>query len=418
MAIVLILTSLPFFQAQAQSGYIEENIWSSLDPGRGIASDFVIFPNGTKVFGQIQRNYDVTDYSEVVFVSQGNTQVFGPKDLYGFGIENGRFFLSKTLSEESGREFVQVIFSGKLQLDYKNGNYYIDNGIEIQKLRAFYQITPGAGTSKQRRIKLYISTLKVLTAGECGFQLIDLIEKSRLEEQDLIRILTQFHECEQLPYKLHVEKIPFVKFSPTVAFGVGADFLQSHSRSEKYKGAFSSILGYRVSAGIKLHDFRRSPKSSFEIRAGYVTRPVDFETSFSYSVNDITASAQFEEKSIVIPVSYSYSFLKRGGMDYYLGLVGGVWMSKLDNNKGFVDDAYNGGMEGVLIMESQLFSTTDLKIVPGIKLGASIPISHSFDLFAEVEAQYLRDFYTVSIPNLPQYYYNRTYVSFQIGLEL
>ncbi|TXE02523.1 hypothetical protein [Algoriphagus aquimarinus] len=163
---VLFLIAMPFFYAQAQSGYVEESVWSNVNTASGQASDFIITNNGTKLFGVIQRNFDYTEYDKVIFEASNGGNTYLPAELKAFGLDNGQFFMSKRLPDSSELEFVQILFSGNLQLDYKKGKYYIDNGLEIQELRAYYEDITVDGEKRRRSIKLYISILKITTVRE------------------------------------------------------------------------------------------------------------------------------------------------------------------------------------------------------------------------------------------------------------
>lgn len=413
----MFLIGMPFFYVHAQGGYIEEDLWSNSNPATGLDSDFIITSNGSKLFGKIISNYDYSDYKKVEFEHNETVKTYFPADLRAFGLTNGRFFMSKKLPESTEKEFVQILFSGRLQLDYKKGRYYLDNGIEIQELRSFYQDISTPGNVKKRRIRLYISTLKILTAGKCGFEMNDLIERARLEEQDLIRILAQYHECEELPYKLHVDKIPFVKFSPTVTLGVGSDFTKSPDITEEVNYAFSSSLSYKVFVGFRLHDFRRSPKSSIDLRVGYVTKTATINASYSYRHELITASQEFKESTIVIPFSYNFSLVKRGEKDIYLGLIMTAWLSSIKNDLTIIEQSNIYGPPETILYERDFMTDTDYAVQPGLKVGANFPIAAKMKFFTEMEVDFLNKFYSVQVLHLPTVNINRTYVSLQFGLQ-
>ncbi|WPR75741.1 hypothetical protein [Algoriphagus sp. NG3] len=417
MALLMIFVCMPFFYAQSQSGYLEEEIWSRTNPTTGLESDFIITSSGIKLFGKIISNYDYSNYDKVEFEHNGSLKTYFPADLQAFGLSNGRFFMSKKLDESSSLEFVQILFSGKLQLDYKKGKYYIDNGIEIQELRSYYQDVTYDGEKRRKRIKLYISTLKILTAGSCGFELTELIEKSSLDEQDFIKILTQYHECEKLPYKLHVEKIPFVQISPTVALGIGGDFTKASEILEGVNYAFSNSLSYKALAGLRLHDFRKFPKSSIDLRVGYQMKSSTLDVSYIARQELITASQEFQESTIVIPFSYNFSIIKRGEKDIYVGLVLTAWLSSLKNELTIIEQSRINVPEVIFLYERDFMTLTDYSVKPGVKVGANLPLAGKMKLFTEMEVDFFNNFYSVQVLNLPGVDISRTYVSLQFGLQ-
>ena len=417
VAIILFICT-PFFYAQAQSGFIEESVWSNIDPATGSASDFIITQGGTKIFGEIARDYDHSDYEEVTFDFNGDVKTYNPSDLQAFGLADGLFFLSKKLPDSSELEFVQVLFSGKLQLDYRRGNYYIDNGVEIQQLKEYHQDLSEGGAKRSRVIKFYTSTLKVLTAGKCSEGLSGLIEKSNLDGQDFIKILTQFHECEEIPYKLHVESIPFVKISPIVSMGIGSSFSYSSEISDNTNFNFSNSIDYRVFAGIRLHDFRRFPRSSIDLRLGYVTRSTTYDASYEVRHEIATGTQQFKESSIVIPLGYNYSIVKNANKEIYVGLVMSAWLSSFNNDQYLIEISNIYGPIETQVFEEQSITLTDNTVNPGIRAGANFPISSKMKLFVELEADYLNDFYFSQLGDSPVFRINRTSVSLQVGIEL
>tara|TARA_R110002020_G_scaffold111949_2_gene258085 strand:- start:556 stop:1830 length:1275 start_codon:yes stop_codon:yes gene_type:complete len=414
---VLIFISSPFFNAKAQTGYVPESVWSNINPATGLAADFILKVDGSKLFGEIIKNYDYSDYLKVDFESNGTVNSYLPEDLKAFGLANGRFFMSKIVADSSNLEFVQILFSGRLQLDYSKGKYYLDNGSDVQELRTYYQDTPGPGSPKNRYVKLYISTLKINTSGNCGVELIDLIEESKLNEPDLINILTQYHQCENLPYQLHVVKIPFVKFSPTFSMGVGSNFTNSLDIPKNLNYSFRNSLSYKGFAGLRLHDFRRFPKSSLDLRVGYINHSTVLDASYDSNEGLITATQEFIESSFVLPLIYNFSFIKKGDTEIYFGLALAAWINSIKTNFAIVDHNYLLNDNEIALLEGSFLSVPDYSVVPGIKLGINLPIKEKTTLFAEIQAEYLKDFYSVSIVNLPAFSITRSYISFQAGFE-
>ncbi|MCE7055814.1 hypothetical protein LZF95_14125 [Algoriphagus sp. AGSA1] len=416
MVVVMILTGMPFFYVQAQSGYIEEEIWSRINPASALESDFIITTDGTKLFGQIISNYDYSNYDKVEFEHNGSVKTYFPADLQAFGLANGRFFMSKKLDESSALEFVQILFSGKLQLDYKKGKYYIDNGLEIQELRSYYQDVTYDGGKRRKRIKLYISTLKILTAGSCGFEINDLIERANLEEQDLIRILTQYHECEQLPYKVHVDKIPLFKMSPTVGVGMAAMFIRSFENEYGRASKIDQPRNFQAEAGIRLHDFRKSPRISFDLRFKYQVMSSTWSISQVNRSIMVTGSQDFTQRSIQIPFSVNFSFYKRDDLNIYFGLRAGLMFTSLKTSEGYIDFTHLHSNQTYL-SNMDLMEAEPSLFVPGLKLGSTIPINEKRRLYAEIQADYAKGMYLTFLPNSTNVGYNNTLVSFNIGFE-
>jgi hypothetical protein len=325
--------------------------------------------------------------------------------------------MSKKLPNSAELEFVQILLSGRLQLDYKKGKYYLDNGTEIQELRNYYKTVTNEGSPKSRNIKLYISILKINTSGTCGFALQDLIEKSRVDEQDFIQILIQYHECEDLPYKLHVEKIPFLRISPTTSFAAGLDLTKSHDILDNFNYSFSNSLSYGAFVGFRLHDFRRFPKSSLDFKIGYVMLNTTLDASVERMREINTASQEFKESNVVIPISYNYSFFKNSFTDIYMGLVLTGRFSSLQNNLSIVEITSSTSEDKTVLYEQEIMSVSSFNLMPGIKFGANFPTNSKLKFFTELGIDYMKDHYKVRILNLPEFNINRTFISFQVGVE-
>ena len=324
--------------------------------------------------------------------------------------------MSKRLPDSAQLEFVQILFSGKLQLDYKKGKYYIENGLGIQELRAYYQDVTVDGEKRRRNIKLYISTLKILTSGACGFEFIDLIEKSRLDEQDLIRILTQYHECEELPYKLHVEKIPLFKASPTLDVGFRTIQIRSFENELGRASRIDNPYYFQAELGIRLHDFRKSPRISVDMRLGYGRLSGTWEVSQNSPAILITGSQVFRQQLISAPISFNYSFFKKDDKDVYFGLKAGALFNLVKAEEGTIDLTYIGAKETYL-SEMEILNIKKTLFVPGIKLGASFPYGQKGNFYTELNADYSKMIYMTYLPNNNNVGYNAVSVSVNVGIQ-
>lgn len=416
LAAVFLLMGLPFFCAQAQSGFIEASIWSNVDPSTGLSSDFIIKPDGTKLFGEIQKAFDVKDYEQVIFESNDGVKTYLPADLKAFGLGNGRFFMSKILPESTELEFVEILFSGKLQLDYRKGAYYIDNGLEIIQLRSYYKDYSVDGTERRRNVKLYIATLKILTSGKCGFDLIGLIERARLEGQDLIQILTQYHKCENLAYRVHVEKVPLVKISPTLGAGLGTVFISSYDNGQGRASRINRSIYIQSEVGIRFHDFRKSPRFSLDLRLGYSLLSSTWEISQNNLSSLITGTQDFKQTSVSVPISFNYSFFKKNDRDIYFGLKSAVIFNSIKAETGFIDFTYLGAKETYL-SEMEILNVDKLLFMPGAKLGGNFPIGQKRIFYTELHTDYSKRAYMTSLPNYDDVGYNSVSVSINVGIQ-
>ncbi|MBB6324656.1 hypothetical protein FHS59_000271 [Algoriphagus iocasae] len=410
VALLSFLFILPNFLAFGQKDFTEKNLLENTPSKSGIPSDFILDSSGNKVFGRVIRSFDFSDYEVIEFEKDGKITTYAPDQIQGFGLDNGRFFLSKLLPDSDDFQFAQILFSGKYQLLERKNKFFVDSGLEIIELK----IIPRENyTGKKKFVKLYISTLKFLMTGRCGLELAPKIERADLEEQDLIQIFIEFHECEDYPYVVHVDKIPLVKVSPTIGIGGG---MVSPKALEAIEGRAVDIQSpYFVQAmiGGQLHDFRKAPRLSFDFKVGYRLM------SSSWLVSQISGSYLYigsqdiRQGSLLIPLSLNYTFYKKEAMDLYLGLGGGFVFSKLKNEEGLVDLTNLTIKETVLTYED-LVDVRPKLFSPAIKLGSNIYSGSNKSIYTEVLAEYAKAMYISYLPN----YHGKEYNSFSVSLSL
>lgn len=412
VSFLLLILSL---SANAQSGFISESIWRNINPSTGEAGDFIITKSGVKVFGKVISKYDEATYRTVVFANDGVETTYSPNDLQAFGLTNSRFFLTKTLPGESDPKFVQILLSGELQLNFYDNRYFLDNGDEILELRAFYTQGQIDGNKLKRYVKAYISTLKIQMAGDCGTQLNDLIENTKMEELDFIRLFSKYHECSGLPYKVHVSNVKFLKVSPVVMAGLGSASIYNRSVETGQANDLDGKMNQRLQVGIRLHDFRKLPRLSIDFRVGVELLNSNFVSSFERpGVVRISASEEFSETNVFIPLSFNYSVFRRQNLDVYAGFITSVWFSTIKSKGAMIEEQFLNSDRTNLYEDSFLVGV-DRLFVPGLKLGAKFPVGKMV-IFSELQGDLQLDYYTTNIL-AKRSSFSRSGVSFQIGIE-
>ncbi|SFT91064.1 hypothetical protein SAMN04489724_2744 [Algoriphagus locisalis] len=417
LAAVILFIGVPFFYAQAQSGFIEESVWSNIDPTTGNSSDFIITQDGSKIFGEIAHDYDYSDYEEVTFDIKGNVKTYFPSDLQAFGLENGRFFMCKRLPDSPILEFVQILFSGKLQLDFRKGKYYLDNGKQIQQLRVVKKTLSVGVMSNTRRIKVHSAILKNATLGKCQEELKYLIENADVKENDFIEILEKYHNCEGLPYKIHLDKIPVAKISFTFGLGTGMQFLHKNNPVGR-KSSLENPLFYQGFIGLRIHEFRTSPKISVDLRAEYQQSSTSWKIDESNASLIVTGSSTFDQKTLAFPVSLNYSVFKTEQVDIYFGAKAGLLFNKVESDEGTISVTYTHNNK-TDISYAPIVDYSKLVLVPGVKIGANFSMGAEKKLFAEIQADYAFNMYqTLLVLYNKPLETNAVFVSLKLGFEL
>ncbi|MHA7130214.1 hypothetical protein [Algoriphagus namhaensis] len=417
-----ILTSCLYFIAlailplglQAQTAALDESLWSNIDPTTGKSSDFYVTNTGVKVFGELISKYDQATYKTVTFRVSGVENTFEPSELKAFGLANARFFMSKQLPGEESLRFVQVLFSGVLQLNFVDNKYFLDNGERLQELTAFYTQGQIEGNRLKRYVRAYLAVLKAEMAGECGQKLNDRIEETKMEEEAFIRLFKAYHECLGEPYVVHVSNVKYMQVSPFVSYGLGNVILSDRSVEEGQQNSLSKTLSHRFQAGIRLNEFRKYPRISIDFRVGLEILNTTWISEFeSPEVVRIEASERYTETNIFIPFSFNYSVYRQGKTDIYAGVVPSIWFSSISSEGGQIREELAGGK--VNLYDREILDGVQRLFVPGVKVGARIPVGKVI-LSPELQGDLLLDYYTTNVL-AKRSSFNRPTVSFQIGIE-
>jgi hypothetical protein len=130
----------------------------------------------------------------------------------------------------------------------------------------------------------------------------------------------------------------------------------------------------------------------------------------------VTGTQDFNQNSLSIPVSFNYSFYKKGDLDIYLGLKAGLMFNSLNTEEGYVDYTNLRSHETIL-SQMPILDVKKSLFVPGIKLGSNFPVGQNRRLYAELQADYASNMYLTSLPNFADISYNATAVSLNIGFE-
>jgi hypothetical protein len=413
---ILMVFLLLSTRIQAQSGFLDKFLYDNINPMNGILEDFIVMPSGVKIFGKIQNKYDEATYQSLVFMVDGQTSTYYPKDLKAFGLANSRFFMTKTVPGEVESKFVQILVSGELQLNFYNNRYFMDNGTELLELKAFYTLGQIDGNKLKRYVKAYISTLKIQMAGTCGTKLNDQIEKSKMEELDFVKLFEAYHQCNGLPYTSHINSISFLKVSPILMAGIGFVSLRDRSVEKDQKNGLDNTISYRFQGGLRLHDFRKFPRISLDLRLGVELLNTTYQSRFeSPGVVIIRAEENFQETSIFIPIAVNYSFYRNNETDVYLGLSGAAWYRSISSTSGIITEELIGSGK-TNIYNRKVVTGVNRLFVPGLKLGANFPLGDRMRLFTETQFDLLLDYYTTNIL-AKRSSFSRTGLSFQIGIE-
>ncbi len=184
---------------------------------------------------------------------------FEPGSVIGYGFENGRHYLSKTVEAESGDRvfFMEVLLNGRIDLFYyrsaDNDSHYFVETVKGELLSLFEKQRMVSDPEIGRgilRIKYYVGTLRYAMSDAPG--LAADIEKVALNQKELVRLIQQYHEflCSEEQCVTFIKSFPAIRlrFAPSVSWQ--ADFLKIKGQTMfaglDYSASFYPSAGFRL----------------------------------------------------------------------------------------------------------------------------------------------------------------------------
>jgi hypothetical protein len=400
LPILLFCLFLDSNEVFSQANRYSEVDWSIIDPATQTSSDYVVLNSGEKVFGTIPRNYVRMNYSEVKFQSGNQTVKYNPSDIKGFGLDNGQLFFSRQLPGQSELSFVQILVSGIFELSEHRGTLFFDDGETYQRLDSSHEEILTEGETKRKLNKPYIFVMKTALSGDCGVPLYPKIDRLPYSQENVIRMLEDYYVCLGAPYTIHVEKIPQVKLSPSVGVGTAVHSLRTETVINGKNDQLGNNIGYHVFVGLRLHDFKKTPRLSMDLRMAYSSYKTTVQSVFEAPMFVWTGSEKIDETAIYVPLSVTYSVVKTQQSEVYLGAFLGASRRSITKFDGW---------ETTKIKDTRFF--------PGINAGYNFTLSDQFKLFFRVEANRQREYYEFILKDIVKTQYGRDRISYSVGLE-
>jgi len=307
------------------------------------------------------------------------------------------------------------LVSGPIELSTFKESYYLDNGVKYEKLEAYYYKVTIMEREARRYFKGYIATLKSFLEGSCGVELYPTVESMPYNEKDMIGIMVSYFECLGSPYKVHVEKVPFLRFSPTIGLGMSHFSIKPTLQSPERRDQFVNNIGFQGMIGVRFHEFRRLPRFSLDLRLGYSSFETDLLAGLNGTQAKWTGSEKIKETAIYAPISFNYSVIKNQQKEIYVGLTGGIWKRKVSQSQGIVDERKLAAGE-VILHEEPLASWTGGMFIPGIKVGSNFSITQNQRIFLELEGNSQYEYYRFDLLQ-NEAEYSRTRISILVGFE-
>lgn len=389
--------------------FCHERAWSQE------ASDYIIRHDGSKVYGTVARDFDFNHTDKINFTDKDQKQlVLGPQDISGFGLANGRFFVSRTLPKSDELVFLQLLLRGKISLYSYNSRYFVDNGKDYAELLSKYDNRRVEGRTVTTFKRPYIGVLSYMMSGPCAPELQQKLARVSSGESGFVNILMLYHNCEGIPFELLIEEIPLFRMSFQGAVGVSS--LQASSPGVGRKDVFDGRTIPSVKFGIKLDQIRRMPRISTDLSIAYSRWKTVVNSEHLAENYSLTGTEDFVRSTVSVPLYVNYIFLRSFSNEYYVG--GGVTFAfhQLDNGFGITDFKRNGSPSETLLLEDRLMETSSSQAAPSVKLGAHFRFKDKVGFFTELQFEHYGDAYSIHLDH-HQADYDQSVLSFLLGVR-
>jgi len=212
---------------------------------------YIIKNSGDTVFGWIDNRNSKTNTNHCYFRKDEHSKTthFGPTELSGFRLKDGKFFVSKNVAvEDSTRKiFLEFLIEGRVNIfHYQDefSHYFLEKDGKLYTLKNTTIIKEINGTKYSRDKKEYLGLMKLLMKDA---KIEPLINQSTLESKSLIKIAKQYHErvCTDEQCIIYEKKLKPAHV--TLGFHIGESINQFDFGNELISDfGLSSYLGCRV----------------------------------------------------------------------------------------------------------------------------------------------------------------------------
>ena len=379
------------------------------------ASDYILRHDGSKVYGVVARSFDFNQTDKISFTDRDQNQLgLGPQDIAGFGLSNGRLFVSRSLPDGEKLAFLQLILRGKISLYSYNSRYFVDNGKDYAELLSKYGQRKVEGRMVTTFKRPYIGILSYMMSGPCAPELQQKLARVSSGERGFVNILMLYHNCEGIPFELLIEEIPIFRLSFQGA--VGASYLHASSPGAMRKDVFegSAIPGLRI--GLKLDQIRRMPRISTDLSVAYSRWSTVVNSEHLAENYSLTGTEDFVRSTIIVPLYVNYIFLRSLSNEYYIGAGASFAFHQLKNGFGISDFKRIGSPSEILLKEHRLMETSSSQAAPSVKLGAHFRFKEKLGFFTELQFEHYGDAYSVYLDH-HQAEYDQSVLSFLLGVR-
>ncbi|SEJ62802.1 hypothetical protein SAMN05192553_106171 [Cyclobacterium xiamenense] len=388
--------------------------------GQEAPTDYIITNDGATRTGTIARSFDFNNARTITFLDpEGKEFRFGPEDLKGFVLANGRTFESRSLPGKGEKElyFLQVILRGKVSLFSYNSRFFVESEkdyLELSKTSAPKTIQ---GNVIMTRHKQITGILNYMLYGPCGLQLRERIARTVHSESGFIDIIMMYHDCENLPYELLVEEIPVLRLSWVGM--AGASLFQTYPvpMSDRTGHVFATNVAPFVGVGIKLDQWRRAPRFAFDLGIGFSWVKNTLNAQLNRQNYFYTATEEFSTTTVSVPVFIDYLVFRSSKHEYYLGAGANLRINSFQSASSMVDFKTKSEPVVVELYEEPIYIHSPVQFSPAFKAGTHLLYKEKWGIVSEFQLEYTHKGYGLSLGS-NQFQYNQFVSTFILGFRL
>lgn len=264
----------------------------------------------------------------------------------------------------------------------------MDNGEEILLLpKADKKELSNSRTVSISKKYPHIALLNILTSGNCGLKIQELIASTKYLEQDFLDVLIQYHTCENLPYDVTIDRILKKRISPYVLAGMGQSNQLLNFRDGERTDAFVTGISPTFILGIKAHQIRNRPRLGYDIGLGVALQRYQIQTVQNSTANQISGIQEFRSLNLVLPVFVNYTLTKSQSMELYVGV--GTWLGYSFIQEDYAVMDHRQSFSSNITLKEETFVERKRVITnPAFKIESHFKPTGKIGIFLEYQATY------------------------------
>lgn len=341
--------------------------------------DKITLQNGVVVQGEIigsRKNFNSTITLIGIDKKKANYEF---SDINTVELFNGLYF--EKINEISEKSLTQVLFNGVLSVYKLDNNYFIKNqNGEILKLQE-----PSA--IEQRNLNLSVRSLGVISKlmeGDCNKTEEYLQKKFNLNDEFLVALFEEYHQCLGLVSQTHYYTTPIMKISPMI--GAGISFQSNYGYDAAIGINYTMPNAPMFLIGVRFSEIRKlSERLSLDIQVGFSDSEQKLMVFFETNTRSFTAMQEYNIRSINIPISVNYNVFHRRNSAVFVGIGGNYRLNNMSTSLAVIDNFEKS--TGYSFLENvEISSISGGNLSATAKIGAMMKIAGKSQLWLETSA--------------------------------